>query len=178
MLLEYGRTAFLKKGELLLELGEVESQISLLMDGILRGFQLDSNGRDITDCFVWRCGEAVMGSSRLGRPAQISIEAMTDCQLFQIPAADVERLLREMPALQELYVRYLVDALERHWEVKRIMYQPADQRYIWFLERYPGLISLVSNKHVASFLGMTPVTLSRVRRKIRETASKKRGAAE
>ena len=42
------------------------------------------------------------------------------------------------------------------------------ERYQWFLARYPGLISTVNNKHIASFLGMTPVTLSRLRRQVRE----------
>ena len=44
----------------------------------------------------------------------------------------------------------------------------AMQRYQWFLEAYPGFIDKVSNKHIASFLGMTPVTLSRLRRVLRE----------
>ena len=56
-----------------------------------------------------------------------------------------------------------------HWEIKTITTQhTAIERYQWFLKAYPGLIDHVSNKHIASFLGMTPVTLSRLRRAIRE----------
>ena len=43
------------------------------------------------------------------------------------------------------------------------------QRYQWFLENYPGLIHTLNNKHIASFLGMTPVTLSRLRHQLRKT---------
>ena len=41
-------------------------------------------------------------------------------------------------------------------------------RYHWFMKTYPGLVDHVRDKYVASFLGMTPVTLSRLRRKLRE----------
>ena len=70
-----------------------------------------------------------------------------------------------------MYNRYLVSALEYHWETKMLLYRcTAMERYRWFLSRYPGLIDSISNKHIASFLGMTPVTLSRLRRQLRSQA--------
>lgn len=59
--------------------------------------------------------------------------------------------------------------MKSHWELKRVLNScTAVQRYQWFLEEYPGLIDRVSNKYIASFLGMTPVTLSWLRRTLRE----------
>lgn len=62
------------------------------------------------------------------------------------------------------YVQFLSRALRRHWESKMILSQySAKDRYRWFLGKYPGVIDMVNHHYVASFLGMTPVTLSRIR---------------
>ena len=63
-----------------------------------------------------------------------------------------------------IYNNLLIDSLRRHIEVKKMLYQvEAAKRYAWFLEHYPDLDPLVNDKYIASFLGVTPVTLSRAR---------------
>ena len=65
--------------------------------------------------------------------------------------------------------RIQLEALKKQWEIKSAMYQyDAKERYLWFLDYYPGVIERISNKYVAAFLGISPVTLSRLRRSIRE----------
>lgn len=53
-------------------------------------------------------------------------------------------------------------------ELARALGKSASERYRWFLSNYPGLIDRVPHRHIASFLNMTPVTLSRLRRAERE----------
>ena len=78
-------------------------------------------------------------------------------------------LLDKEPELLRIYNMLLTNALRYHWSMKALMYQySAMERYQWFLKYYPGLIERVSGKHVASLLGMTSVTLSRLKRVIRE----------
>ena len=68
-----------------------------------------------------------------------------------------------------VYNRYLLKALNVHWELKTMIGQESAMvRYHLFMKTYPGLVDHVRDKYVASFLGMTPVTLSRLRRKLRE----------
>ena len=168
-LLHAARTASIPKRTLLIESGEVQRQIPILVHGIIRGFLLDADGRDITDCFLFQRGEFAMACNDLGKPSQISLETMTDCELVLIPLATILPLMETSLELLRLYNRVLIEALDRHWEGKMLLYRcNAMQRYQWFLKRYPGLIDRVSNKHIASFLGMTPVTLSRLRRQVRE----------
>ena len=66
----------------------------------------------------------------------------------------------------------LQQALRTHWEIRTMLCQhTAMERYQWFLQTYPALADRVSNKYIASFLGLTPVTLSRLRRALREQAA-------
>lgn len=153
---------------MMLEIGELQTQVSFLIKGILRGFWVDVNGRDITDCFAFRCGDVVTGCDDFKEPAQINIEALTNCELIQIPVSVLEELMQQYPTLLQVYNKLLRQALKRHWETKKVIYQLAMQRYQWFLATYPGLIDMVSNKYIASYLGITPVTLSRLRRRLRE----------
>ncbi len=160
----------LRKGHLLFREGETLGKLTFLIQGLLRGFFLDAGGRDITDCFVFEPGSPATGCIALNEPATISVEALTDSLVLELPMALVLELLEEHPHLYRLYSKFLLSALRRHWEVKAAMYQyDAMERYRWFMQAYPDLHRHVSGKHVASFLGMTQVTLSRLRRTLRET---------
>lgn len=159
----------MKKGEMLAQEGEVQSWVYFLSSGVLRGFFLDAKGRDITDCFVFQCGDPVVSSIKIGEPSFVSIEALAESELFGISMFDVIELLEVSPQLMRIYNELLIKSLRYHWSMKALMYQyTAMERYQWFLKYYPGLIERVSGKHVASLLGMTSVTLSRLKRAIRE----------
>lgn len=163
-----------KKGEVIAQEGEVQSSVYFLVSGVLRGFFLDAKGRDITDCFAFQCGDPAVSCIKFGEPSFVSIEALTDCELFAIPVFDLMELVNDSPQLLRAYNGLLTNALRYHWSMKELMYQyTAMERYQWFLKYYPGLIERVSGKHVASLLGMTSVTLSRLKRAIREERAQK-----
>ena len=168
-LTEWGELRNVKKGHLLYREGEVPTKLTFLVQGLLRGYFLDAGGRDITDCFAFEPGSPATACIALGVPATLNIEALTDSLVLELPMSLVLEMLEEYPQLYRLYSCFLLDALKRHWEVKAAMYQyDAMDRYQWFLRAYPDLHRHVSGKHVASFLGMTQVTLSRLRRTLRE----------
>lgn len=158
----------ISKGEILVHQGKEQNYFVFLTDGILRGFFLDANGRDVTDCFGYQCGTPGM-SCFTNAPSPISIEALTACHLLQIKSKELMDLMQNEPQLLWIYNDLLQNALRTHWEAKTMICQhTAMERYQWFLKAYPGLIDQVSRKHIASFLGITPVTLSRLRRTLRE----------
>jgi CRP-like cAMP-binding protein len=167
-LIQSARIISLKKETILVSAGEVQTHVTFLKEGVLRGYVLDANGKEITDCFINELGAPAIGCNCFGKASFISIEAMTDCTLIQIPVSKVMEILDQYPELFRVYNRFLLDALQRHWEIKMALYQyTAMQRYQWFLQSYPGLIDAVTNKHIASFLGITPVTLSRLRKQMK-----------
>ncbi len=158
----------LPRGRRLIRMGEHRRALHFLRRGILRGFIVDENGKDITDCFICREGDVIVGCGPLNGPSPVSIQAITDCTVLTIPMEHLPELLED-PRLLHICNEQLASALDRHWELKMMLYRcTAMERYQWFLKRYPGLEEHISGKHLASFLGITPVTLSRLRRRLRE----------
>ncbi len=165
------------KDEKLISVGEKQDEIMLLMDGIFRGYLIDPEGRDFTDCFGFQPGTPAMGCTRLDLPAQLNIQALNRVTVLKIPVEDVMELMKKYPEVAEIYNRYLTWSLEEHFErdiVKSTL--SAGEKYRWFLEKYPDLLEKVSHKHIASFLNMVPQTLSRERKRLRKDGEKNGGA--
>ena len=161
----------LKTGEFVVRIGEVQNDVYFLETGIARGYFLDVNGKDVTDCFGFRCGTAAVsfGQLELNVSSPITIEMLEDGRFFCVPISVVIRLQKHYEEAMMLYNQLLIAVMKAHWELKRVLNScTAVQRYQWFLDEYPGLIDRVGNKYIASFLGMTPVTLSRLRKALRE----------
>ena len=170
-LAEQTTVRYMKKGEFIVRIGEVLNEIYFLENGITRGYLLDVNGKDVTDCFSFCCGAPVMPfcQMELNIPSPLTLEVLENSVFFYIPISAVSELQEKYQEVSILYNRLLIQALNEHWRLKQILNSyTAMQRYQWFLETYPGLIGKVSSMHIASFLGMTPVTLSRLRRTLRE----------
>lgn len=164
-----------KKGEFVVRIGEIVNYVYFMESGILRGYFLDANGRDVTDCFCFECGSTAMPFSelKLNEPSPISMEMLKDGSFFCIPISEVIKLQKDYLETTLLYNRLLAKALEEHRKLKQALNQyTALQRYQWFLQEYPGLIECVGNKYIASFLGITPVTLSRLRKDLRDAEEK------
>ena len=163
-LIEASVPLHLDQGELLIREGERPTVVPFLLEGIVRGYLFDENGREITDCFAVQPGSPVMPAADLQQPSPLYLEAVVACEFLVVSLADIQPLLGKYEEMQQLYQPQLLDSFARHWEIKTTLCRSsAMQRYQWFLEKYPGLIDQVHHRSIASFLGMTPVTLSRQR---------------
>ncbi len=163
-LIEASVPLHLDRGELLIREGERPTVVPFLLEGIVRGYLFDENGREITDCFAVQPGSPVMPAADFQQPSPLYLEAVVACEFLVVSLADIQRLLGKYEELQQFYHQQLLDSFARHWEIKTTLCRSsAMQRYQWFLEKYPGLINQVHHRSIASFLGMTPVTLSRQR---------------
>lgn len=159
----------IKKGEYLIRCGEHPVGLCFLVNGLLRGFFLDYQSNEVTDCFGFRFGSTAMPYSDFNAPSPINIVALEDSQVLVVPIQLVQQMLMEHIEVAHIYNRLLLMGAAEHWEIKTVLYQyTAAQRYEWFLQCYEGLIDRVPHVHIASFLGITPVTLSRLRRKRKE----------
>lgn len=162
----------MKKGETFIRQGELPERFCALLDGVMRGVVFDRSGRDITNCLICRRGDFVLGANDPMQPSLMSIEALTDVQLLELPLRLMTEMIESEPQMAAYRARAMEAAMVREWNIKMMLYSnSAMERYQWFLENYPGLIDTISNKYIASFLGISPVTLSRMRSKLRDDKS-------
>lgn len=157
------RIESVRKGQVLFQRGVKPSHICLLVDGIFRGFFLDTDGKEITDCLVATPGYPLMPDSDLTTASNVTMEALTDAEVFLLSLSDFFALVQRHAEIQALYQKMMLYSWRYHHQLKLMMYQySAADRYHWFLRYYPGAMDRISHRYVASFLNMTPVTLSRL----------------
>lgn len=157
------------RGTVFLEKGKLPTELFLLLSGVARGYFVDREGVEHTDCFCFRCGTPTMPPNPFDEPSPESIVAVTDCDFVVLPLQKTMEMVRQYSELTELYARLLMEAMRMHNHTRHVICNlPARQRFEWFLEEYPGLVFDVNNRHVASFLNMTPETLSRMKSALRK----------
>jgi CRP-like cAMP-binding protein len=155
------------KGELLLEEGQVCEHIYFIRKGAVRGF-IKEGKKDIT---TWITAEGEMVSSILSFERKGStienIQAIEDCELLALTLIDLEKLYEQFPEFnivgRKLLQQYYSDAEGRAF-IARLT--SAETKYKQFLTRYSLFSNRIPLTYIASFLGMTLETLSRVRRKL------------
>lgn len=157
------------KGKKLVGPEEVRPNIIFLVSGLLRGYLVDAGGGEITDCFSFRYGDTRMSVLRSQRSrSEEYVEALEETVTINFPLDQLMPYLLTEPALLNIYIQKMADIYAEQTTHKRMLcHTTAMERYRWFLEEYPGVIDRAPHRHIASFLNITPVTLSRLRREER-----------
>ena len=154
-----------RAGDALLRAGERASHIFFVRQGLLREYYLDHEGTSATRRF---CEPGEMSGSLAdllsGAPAMVSIEALEPTQLWQIPWAQVDALTKTWSDWQMLARRVAENLYLRKTQREfEMLTLSAAQRYQGFCAQHPTLLARLPQHLVASYLGITPVHLSRLR---------------
>lgn len=162
----------LKKKEWLLREGEVAEHEAFVVKGCLRKYCIDDDGSEIVLQFAvenWWIGDIASFVDQ--RPTHVNIQALEDSELLLIHHEDKEALFQKVPAFERMFrlmvQRNLVVLQERFVAT---LAQPADLRYQAFVEKYPEIVQRVPQHYIASYLGITPEFLSRVRARMAKKA--------
>lgn len=114
---------YMKKGEYVVRIGELLNEVYFMEKGISRGYLLDVNGKDVTDCFSFCCGSTAIPFCQLelNVPAAMTIEVLEDAKFFCIPISSVIELQKSYLEVTMLYNQLLIKALNEHWRLKQIL---------------------------------------------------------
>ena len=161
------RPKTLRKREFLQRAGEVTQSVAFVSTGILRSYSIDQKGEEQVMQFApedWWISDIY--SSLTGKPSQLFVDAMEDSELLLLGNESQEKLYAEIPAF-ERYFRILAQNrfLTLQERITNALNETAEQKYAYFLEKYPTLQQRIPQHQIASYLGIQPETLSRLRRK-------------
>jgi len=156
------------RNDFFLKEGKTENLYWFLESGFARSFVNDTNGNDITTDF-YSSGDVVIDWSSffLRSPARENIQALTNCVCWQLDFENFQQLFHGIETFREHGRRRLVNsyfALKNH--SVSIIADQARERYIQLLNDKPHIIQNVSLQHIATYLGITKYSLSRIRKEI------------
>ncbi len=159
----------LKKGEFLQRAGEVTRYGAFVVSGCLRKYVIDAKGKEHILYFApedWWVGDIESGLHQL--PSLYFVDAIEHSDVLQIDLPSHQKIIEAMPAYASQYQL----GLQKHMasKDKRIvaaLSTSAEERYLEFLKTYPSIAQRVPQHMLASYLGISPETLSRIRKQKR-----------
>jgi CRP-like cAMP-binding protein len=158
----------LRRKQYLLQEGDVCKHVAFIENGILRAYSVDNNGDEHIIQFAlegWAISD--LYSFLTGEPATYNIDALEDSELILINKAANEELLQKMPKYEtftRLNITGAYIAMQRR--LTSIISASLEERYAAFTSLYPNIVQRVPQHMIASYMGLTPETLSRIRRRI------------
>lgn len=154
----------LSKGELFLNNSQISKYIQYVDKGLVRQFYY-KNGRDVTEHFTCENNVAVCIESFFRQePTRLLIEALETSVLYCIPYSEIEILAYHKPEISILYRRFLEATLIlSQQKADSWRFETVRERYERFMKEYPQAAKRAPIAHIASYLLMTPESLSRVR---------------
>ena len=142
-----------KKGQFLQRKGELSTSVFYVKKGLLRSYTIDEKGKEHIFMFGSE-GWIVADNVAQGEKSELFIDALEDSIIIPIlkndpPKSDIQKLIKRIGVLQKRIIM--------------LMSAPAVDRYKHFLETYPDIIQRVPQRMIASYLGITPQALSKIR---------------
>lgn len=158
----------LKKGDFLLHPNVKATNQYYVLNGCLRSFFVNSLGKDHTTQFAiqdWWISDYI--SFFTSEKTVMSIECLQDAELYRLTRDDMNALCETFPKIEHFFRTKMEKAFAAFQ--KRILDYlslTAKERYIRFLKDYPKIEQCVKNYHIASYLGVTTESLSRIRKSL------------
>ncbi|WP_207532230.1 Crp/Fnr family transcriptional regulator [Desertivirga arenae] len=168
LLHSYIRKRIVRKRGFLLSQGEVCNFEAYIVKGCLKKYYIDDKGDEVILQFAvedWWISD--IGSFSEQKPSNLFIEALEDSELLVIDYANKEKLFEEVPGLERVFrmmIQKSYAVLENRFYSS--IAKSAEERYLEFVKKYPAIVQRVPQTQIASYLGITPESLSRIKSKM------------
>ncbi|MCT4082437.1 cyclic nucleotide-binding protein [Elizabethkingia anophelis] len=158
----------IEKGKIFLHEGETANEYYLLESGLIRAFVYDYDNNEITTEFFTKGDIVIVPASLFQRtPSQENLQAVTDCTLLKIEFDDFQYIYHTIPGFSEwgrLWFSYQVFSMkQRSLDMVTLS---ATKRYLNLMEQKPDVVKFAPLKQIASYLGVTDTSLSRIRKEL------------
>lgn len=156
-----------KKNEIILKEGEIDHYLSIVEEGAARIFFVKDN-KELTTRFVFRYQYVTSYDSFLERsPSRCTVQALTDMVIWHVHYDDLQVVYKTSP-IGNLIGRLTIENIyvEKLKKEFSFMSESAEERYLNLMKEHPELFQIIPLKHIATYLGITPQALSRIRKRI------------
>lgn len=157
-----------RQGEMLEKPGELSKYFINVVSGCLMTYYTDKDDVDHVIQFAqagWWTGDAASLTRHI--PSIYSTRALTDSEVFLLPQNGMDQLLEKYMKFEKFFRILFQNSLVTHQNrLIQTLSTTAEERYLAFGKKYPSLEQYVPQKYIASYLGMTPEFLSKIRRKL------------
>lgn len=157
----------LKKNDYFAKEGEFSSKLAFISNGVMRAFFRNKSGNEYNKTFFTPSNfVAAYSSITTNQKNLINIQCLTDCTLFVADFRQITSLYTKYPKFESL-ARTMAEykfAIKEKREIELVTLD-ATERYEIFKKEHPNLENLINQFHIASYLGITPTQLSRIRAK-------------
>jgi CRP-like cAMP-binding protein len=161
----------LRKRQYLLQEGDIWKYDAFIVKGCLRTYSVDEKGAEHIIGFSienWWTGDRE--SLLLQQPSRFNIDAVEDSEVILFTHDNFQLLCREIPAFNDMVNAILQKSfIAAQNRIQSSLSFTAEEKYLNFINKYPGFAQRMPQNMIASYLGMTPETLSRIRK---QTAKK------
>ena len=157
-----------KKGEYLTEYGKVNDNLAFVVTGYCRVYVIDLEGNEVT---IHIAGNVdfigAISSFLMRKPSEEYVQAVTDTEILTLSYDKLQHLYATSKSWEHIGRRIMEGLfLRKQLRVISFIKMTTEERYLYLLDKKPDLILNVPGQYVASFLGVTPETLSRIRARI------------
>ena len=165
LLLQQGYRKIIQPSQYFSKEGAYPKEIGLVESGLLRIYYLDEAGKEWNKAFL-RNANFVMATPNIEEKSSTYIQALLPTHLFCISIEDWQKAAITFPELKTLHQQVLMQYMKEKQEREiSLLAKDARQRYAAFQKQFPDLEELIPHYHIASYLGITPTQLSRIRKK-------------
>lgn len=161
----YFKEITLPKNHFFVSEGKVQNSCAILLDGVVRYFSYDEDGNDPT-CYFSFENHLLMDpfTYRLQKPASLNIVSVNTCKLAVLNCVSEKSLIEEFPRWSDMAKEMVLEMSLEFANQKEMVNIRAAERYNFFLTNYANIAYRIPLQYVATYLGVTQQSLSRLRR--------------
>lgn len=162
-------------GDEFIKLGATRKKIGIIEQGLIRGYCIKSSGEEVSVLFA-KEGEVASTHELIfyHQPSSQIVEFLEPTTMLVIDYRDIEDLAAKNPRIAAMKNRFMQDFLVKVLRrLETFLVCTPEERYQWLIKEEPSFLHRVQQKHLASFLGITPVSLSRLRSRINKNNTTK-----
>ncbi len=154
------------KNDFFLKAGKVSNDYLFLVEGFMRAYTIDTEGNEVSTYFYPKNRVVLEVTSFFMRTSSMeSIQALSDCKAFHLTFDQLNNLFHTLPEFREFGRKILVKEFSSYKQrTLSLINKTAEERYTELIATNPEIFKFAQLKHIASYLGITDTSLSRIRR--------------